>query len=413
MSQKKQIKITTLLGNADSSVEAESSKKGSRRRSLRETPSTSSTTPSILGRKRKDQSPSTMSTPQKRARMPLSVLEVTPEASIRNFLFNARRPKAMPANFKWANGDDLWTTLMRSNSHVASMSKILEQNPAFKPQMRAILLDWLIEVSEVYQLHRDTYYLAMNLFDRYLQATENLPKDQLQLVGVSCLFISGKMEEIYPPQINEYSYVSDGACEEREIIAKEMAILTKLKWDICPMTANNWLTLFLQLSQLQESAAGESEKKDLYVADICLQEFNICAQLLDLCTLDMESMNFPPQHLAASIVFHVLGVEEMERVSGVTVRDVEDCVQWVRPFSQTLREESPAKQGGTAEFNKQAYNVSLRLLEKAQTLKNQLAATALMKTPTSSRKRTALPESFMTPPSCSKTMRSENDENRL
>lgn len=387
-----------------------------RESSLRRRHNSDQSTPSILGRKRKLQSPvGVQSTPQKRPRLPLSALEVTPEASIKNYLISGlgRRPRAMPSNLIWANADDIWAKMMANNELVATQQKILEKNPQFKPQMRAILLDWLIEVSEVYNLHRDTYYLAMNLFDRYLQATQSLPKEQLQLVGVSCLFIAGKMEEIYPPQINEYSYVSDGACEEREIIAKEMAILTKLKWDICPMTPNNWLTVLLQLSQISDERANpiptsdKSEEKGILVPDVCLQEFNICAQLLDLCTLDMESLNYKPLHLAAAVVNHVLGAEEMERVSSLRQRDVEECVGWVLPFAQTLRAESPSKQGGYAEFNKQVHNVNLTLLEKAQSSRAQILVNSLTKTPTSSKKR-IMPGSLMTPPSCAK----KNNENR-
>lgn len=272
---------------------------------------------------------------------------------------------------------------------------------------------------------------------RYLLATENLPKEQLQLVGVACLFIAGKMEEIYPPQINEYSYVSDGACEDRQIIAKEQAILTALKWDICTMTANNWLTLFLQLSQLNPSDGDDDQgsdlakvriNQDLLRPKICPQHFTPCAQLLDLCTLCMESVCFPPLHLAASVVSHMLGSAEMQRVSGLSQSSIEACFQWMQPFVTTLREQSPAKVTLSGDFNKQVHNVNLTLLEEAQTkrarmdLQRQVAqatptsgarsatrGTTPMKTPTSTRKRSSLED--MTPPATTKKIRF-NDENR-
>jgi G1/S-specific cyclin-E1 len=51
------------------------------------------------------------------------------------------------------------------------------------PAMRTILLDWLIDVSEVYKLHRETFYLAVDFFDRYLGTTTQVPKSKVQLVG--------------------------------------------------------------------------------------------------------------------------------------------------------------------------------------------------------------------------------------
>lgn len=36
------------------------------------------------------------------------------------------------------------------------------------PKVRAILMDWMIDVCSVYQMKRDTYYLAVAYVDNYL-----------------------------------------------------------------------------------------------------------------------------------------------------------------------------------------------------------------------------------------------------
>lgn len=61
--------------------------------------------------------------------------------------------------------------------------EVLRANPALQPRMRAILLDWLVEVCEVYKLHRETFYLALDFIDRYLSTTKDMPKTRLQLIG--------------------------------------------------------------------------------------------------------------------------------------------------------------------------------------------------------------------------------------
>ena len=68
--------------------------------------------------------------------------------------------------------------------------------------------DWLIEVCEVYKLHRETFYLAVDFLDRYLGKADSVPKNRLQLIGVTCLFIGAKLEEIYPPKLAEFAYVT-------------------------------------------------------------------------------------------------------------------------------------------------------------------------------------------------------------
>ncbi len=60
----------------------------------------------------------------------------------------------------------------------------------------------------MYRLHRETFYLAVDFLDRFLGISSNIPKNRLQLIGVTCLFIGAKLEEIYPPKLQEFAYVT-------------------------------------------------------------------------------------------------------------------------------------------------------------------------------------------------------------
>ena len=62
--------------------------------------------------------------------------------------------------------------------------------------MRSILIDWMTEVSAEFHLKRDTLYLAQYYIDLYLSNTTGCKKSELQLVGVTCLFIASKIEVI-------------------------------------------------------------------------------------------------------------------------------------------------------------------------------------------------------------------------
>ena len=46
----------------------------------------------------------------------------------------------------------------------------------------------------------DTLFLAVSYVDRYL-SQQQVPRSRLQLVGVSCMLIAAKYEEIYAPQV--------------------------------------------------------------------------------------------------------------------------------------------------------------------------------------------------------------------
>jgi cyclin E len=60
--------------------------------------------------------------------------------------------------------------------------------------MRAILFDWMMEVCTEFTLKRETYHMACNFVDRYLSLSQSIPKNYLQLLGVSAMFIAAKME---------------------------------------------------------------------------------------------------------------------------------------------------------------------------------------------------------------------------
>ena len=62
------------------------------------------------------------------------------------------------------------------------------------------------------------------MYDRFMDTQINIQKEQLQLVGVTCLFMASKIEEIYPPKLADFAYVTDGACLADEILSTELVI---------------------------------------------------------------------------------------------------------------------------------------------------------------------------------------------
>ncbi|CAN1240176.1 CYCA1-2 [Linum grandiflorum] len=83
--------------------------------------------------------------------------------------------------------------------------------------MRAILVDWLVEVAEEYRLVPDTLYLTVNYIDRYLSGNV-INRQKLQLLGVACMMIASKYEEICAPQVEEFCYITDNTYFKDEVI---------------------------------------------------------------------------------------------------------------------------------------------------------------------------------------------------
>ena len=90
-------------------------------------------------------------------------------------------------SIKWADRQEIWNLMVKKETGMYARKtgeEIVKQNPALQPRMRTILMDWMIEVSEVYRLHRETFYLAVDFLDRYLTAVKDMQKTRLQLIGM-------------------------------------------------------------------------------------------------------------------------------------------------------------------------------------------------------------------------------------
>ncbi|XP_027869656.1 G1/S-specific cyclin-E1 isoform X1 [Xiphophorus couchianus] len=265
----------------------------------------------------------------------------------------------------WASKDVVWSNMLKKDRTYSKDTHMLEKHPHLEPMMRAILLDWLMEVSEVYKLHRETYHLAQDYFDRFMATQRNLFKSTLQLIGITCLFIAAKMEEMYPPKVHQFAYVTDEACTEDEILNMEIIIMKELNWSLSPQTPISWLNVYMQVAYLKDT-------EELLIPRYPQETFTQIAQLLDLCMLDVKCLEFSNGILAASALFHFSSLELVENVSALKRVELEECVRWMVPFAMVLREAggSPMKTftGITADdmHNIQSHSSFLSLLAKAQ-----------------------------------------------
>lgn len=113
-------------------------------------------------------------------------------------------------------------------------------------KMRAILIDWLVEVAEEYKLCADTLYLTVNYIDRFLSVYP-VQRSQLQLVGVACMWVAAKYEEIYPPNVGDFCYITDNTYSKEQMVQMEELILKRLGYELTVPTAKTFLRRMLQV----------------------------------------------------------------------------------------------------------------------------------------------------------------------
>ncbi len=66
-------------------------------------------------------------------------------------------------------------------------------------------------------------------------------------MGVAALLIASKYEEIYPPELRDFVFLSDKAYTKEELLEMEFSILSTLSFDLTFPTANRFIERYSQL----------------------------------------------------------------------------------------------------------------------------------------------------------------------
>ena len=74
-----------------------------------------------------------------------------------------------------------------------AVAPYMERQGDIHAQMRTILVDWLIEVQENFELFHETLYLAVKIVDLYL-SKKDVKREYLQLVGATSMLLAAKFE---------------------------------------------------------------------------------------------------------------------------------------------------------------------------------------------------------------------------
>ncbi|KAK8496881.1 hypothetical protein V6N12_072493 [Hibiscus sabdariffa] len=155
--------------------------------------------------------------------------------------------------------------------------------------MRGILVDWLVEVSEEYKLVPDTLFLTVNLIDWYL-SRNYIERQRLQLLGITCMLIASKYEEICVPRVEEFCFITDNTYNKEEVLKMETQVLKCFGFQIYSPTAKTFLRRFLRAAQASyKSPSIEMESLANYLAELTLIEYDF--------------LNLAPSMVAASAVF--------------------------------------------------------------------------------------------------------------
>eukprot|EP00189_Rhodosorus_marinus_P004004 CAMPEP_0113955840 /NCGR_PEP_ID=MMETSP0011_2-20120614/1651_1 /TAXON_ID=101924 /ORGANISM="Rhodosorus marinus" /LENGTH=265 /DNA_ID=CAMNT_0000965763 /DNA_START=259 /DNA_END=1053 /DNA_ORIENTATION=+ /assembly_acc=CAM_ASM_000156 len=217
---------------------------------------------------------------------------------------------------------DVILTLQRSERmYRVSRDYLADVQKDISKSMRSLLVDWLIEVSEEYRLLPETLHLAMNYLDRFLQMV-CVDRSRLQLVGLSCLLLASKVEEVYPPLVDDLVFICDYTYTREEVIEMESLVVSTLEFRLTVTTMFPFMHILLRAC----------------VVDSRLDQ--LASFLADLSLLNYSLVTYLPSTIAAACVYvarRSLNMpgwnDELERASNLVLRDIQNparelLIQW-------------------------------------------------------------------------------------
>ena len=179
---------------------------------------------------------------------------------------------------------EMYQNLLNEEKDLKNLFGYMENQADINEKMRAMLIDWIIDVHFKFKLKSDTLFLTVWLIDRYL-SEKQMKRGRLQLLGVTSMLISCKYEEIYSPEVFDFVYITENSYEKKDIINLEFEILKMLEFNVTIPTSNNFYEIISSLLNFNT------------------QEFYLGKYLLELFLLDYRSLKYKPSEIANTVCY--------------------------------------------------------------------------------------------------------------
>ena len=160
---------------------------------------------------------------------------------------------------------------------------------------RFSFINFFILFQRELSLKQETLFLSINLFDRYIQKItldKNYPQD-LNLIAMTCLFISSKNEEIYPPYLINFIDIFTYRYPKKAILQKEDEILSALDFKVIISSPLLFLKIFCDNNNI-------NEKEDKNEMNLC---FHGAQFLLEICMIEPKFCELKPSLQAAICLY--------------------------------------------------------------------------------------------------------------
>ena len=111
--------------------------------------------------------------------------------------------------------------------------------------MREVLVGWVSSVHHHLGLESNTLYLAVGLLDRF-SSVRQVSRGRYQLLGLTCLFIAAKYEEVKMPKLRDFVKMISFEYDKKSVLETEAEVLVALGVSVTSPTRYWFMEEYLQ-----------------------------------------------------------------------------------------------------------------------------------------------------------------------
>ena len=191
--------------------------------------------------------------------------------------------------------DEIYTNLLfeEKNAKNKIEKDYMDKQNDITHKMRAILVDWIIEVHFRFHLKRKTLFQTIYIIDLFL-SKKIINRYRLQLLGIASLLIACKENEIIYPQTIEFVNITNNAYTKKELLNMEIYVLQTLNYDVFLSTSEEFYGIL-------------SKAFNFNKVQHCLGEY-----FLDSSLIDYRLLKYKPSIIAAACAYIVMKFSAME-----------------------------------------------------------------------------------------------------
>ncbi|OQR77740.1 cyclin B3-like [Tropilaelaps mercedesae] len=183
-------------------------------------------------------------------------------------------------------------TYLRARERLFIVESYIHKQPDVSPLYRALLVDWMVELQEIFELNHEALYLAVKIVDLYL-SRRFTPKAEVQLLGATAMLVASKIGERTPPAIGDFVSICNKArsgYDRASFIAMERQVLATLDFDLSIPLSYSFLRRFCRSIGMD------------------MREMTLARFILECSLMEYSLVGVPESHVAAASLLLALEI---------------------------------------------------------------------------------------------------------